>query len=192
LSINGGCMDLDGHGDSAITGNVCRIPYPGEPEYDEDQIAFTGPNDDGSVSYGINTGNTNDTPWGGANMQISGNQFINLPGGAIRLFGARNTEVANNNIIVPDAPVLPPIAYGPLSASINRRPRNNTIRFNRIQYSPAAPAPCIYEDGQYSAFTVDEVNYVYGNLVLGNGIATEFEKDPASGSPTYASTIWFP
>lgn len=192
LSVNGGCMDLDGHGDSAITGNVCRIPYPGEPEYDEDQIAITGPNDDGSVSYGINTGNTNDTPWGGANMQISGNQFINLAGGAIRLFAARNSEVANNNIISPDVPVFPPIMYGPLSASLYRRPRNNTVRFNRIQYSPASSAPAIYEDPQYSAFTVDEVNYVYGNLILGNGNAFEFQKDPNSGSPVYASTIWFP
>jgi hypothetical protein len=191
-SVNGGCMDLDGHGDSAITGNVCRTPYPGEPEYDEDQIAITGPTNSGPSSYGVNLGNTNDTPWGGANVQISGNTFLNLHAGAVRLYGARDCQVESNNIIVPDQPVMPPIAYGPLGASIFRRPRNNVIRHNRVKYSPAMSAPVVFEDPQYAAFTADEVNYVFGNLLIGNGNATEFAKNVNSGSPTYASTVWFP
>lgn len=193
LSINGGCLDLDGHGYSVISGNVCRTPYPGEPEYDEDQIAISGPNNDGPYSYGVNLGNTSQTAWGAVNVNISGNTFINLRAGAVRIFGGRRCLLSGNDIIAPDDSLYPPVLLGTLGVGANQRCFDNRISGNRFSYSPAVAAPCVSEDETISNFLGYEKNSVFSNNpISGNGNATEFRKAPHSGSVIYAPTVWFP
>lgn len=193
LSVNGGCLDLDCHGDSSIVGNVARIPYPDEPEYYEDDIALTGPFNNASYSYGVNLGNTQNSTWGGRNVTISGNTFVNLPSGAVRLYAARDCLVSGNNIVAPDAPKAPPIALGPGGTGANQRSTGNIIKHNRFAYSPSVAAPFVFEDGSVAPFTASDTNYVYGNCpIIGvSGLATEFQKDPSSSSPVFAETVWF-
>ena len=193
-SINGGCLDLDGHGESVITGNMCHLPVAGQPEYDEDQIAISGPNNNGSAMYGINTNNSADTDEGSAYLTISGNQFMHLPGGSMRLFAMRHSLVTGNGVISPDVPMAPPISYGPVGPGPNQRATGNKICHNRISYNPPTAAPAIFEDPSVSPFEATDINHVFGNTpIFPQGtLATEFEKDVNSGSPTYASTVWFP
>lgn len=193
LSVNGGAMDLDGHGESSLEGNMARIPYPSEPEYAEDLIGSSGIANAGSTSYGLNLGNTNDTEFGGRNVTISGNTLINLPAGLIRLYSARDCLVTANNLIAPDTPIAPPISMGPGGPGVNQRSTGNIIKHNRFAYNPASTAPFCFEDPSVAPFTAADVNSIFGNCpVVGvGGLATEFQKDPSSGSPTYAMTIWF-
>ena len=191
LSVNGGCMDLDGHGDSVIANNVCRIPYPTEPEYAEDSIAISGPLDSGSFGYGVNMGNTSQTPFGGVNVNINGNSFINLPGGALRMYSARYCSARDNLIVSPDAPMVPPISFGPVGPGAYQRCYNLKISGNTIYYSPSMSAPAVYEDDTYSAFLSTEQNFVYDNFPIGTtGLAFEFQKSTHSGS--FVSSIFPP
>lgn len=183
-SINGGCIDGDGHGDSAITGNICRTPYPDEPEYAQDRIPITGPTNSGPASYGINLGNTQNTPYGGRYVSIVGNTFLNLAAGSVRLYSTRNCTVESNNIVSPDVPINPPIAMGPTSTSANQRSSLNVVKSNRFYYNPSVSAPFVYEDGTMSPFMTGEVNYVYDNTpVIGaSEKAYEFLPSPLSSS----------
>ena len=192
ISINGGALDLDGHCDSSLSGNVVRIPSPGDPDYDTDQIAVTGVNNNGSDSYGVNIGNTSQTPQGGMNVTIAANTFLNLAAGAVRLYSARNCLVTANDIVSGPNPVAPPVALGPVGPGPNQRSTGNVIKHNRCSYSPAGAAPFVFEDSSIAPFTAADVNYVFGNCpIIGNGLATEFQKDSNSGSPTYLQTVWF-
>jgi hypothetical protein len=192
ISTNGGAIDGDGHSDSSWLGNLVRIPLPTDPDYATDRIAITGVNNNGSDSYGCNLGNTANSPQGGMNVAIVGNVFLNLAAGAVRLYSARNCLVSGNNIVAPDAPVAPPIAYGPGGSGVNQQPTGNIIKGNRFQYSPAVAAPFVFEDPTIAPFVNTDVNYVFSNCpIIGNGLATEFQKDPNSGSPIYTSQVWF-
>lgn len=199
-SSNGAGLDLDGHSDSSLSGNLVRIPYDGEQEFEEDSIAISGVSDlttgtgTGSDSYGCNLGNTSDTQWGGRNVNISGNTFLNLKFGAVRLYSARDCLVEDNDIVAPDVPGAPPIAFGPVSASPYRRSYGHVIKHNRFSYSPPASAPFVFEDESFAPFTAGEKSYVFGNCpILGaSGLAKEFQPSLTSGSPHYAETIWFP
>lgn len=195
-SINGGCMDLDGHADGAITGNVCRIPYVTEPEYAEDQIASFGPVGFGIATYGAQVSNSNNEQHAAVDIEISGNQFINIPNGSVKLFAARDCQVIGNNIIVPNTPIYPPISMGNIGTGPYQRAYNNKVNHNRLTYSPAAPGtPAVIEDsgGGARPFSPGDKNYVYGNCpIIGNGNAVEFIKDAATSSPHYAETVWFP
>jgi hypothetical protein len=192
ISPNGGALDLDGHSASSLVGNLVRIPILGDPDYATDQIAITGATNNGSTSYGINVGNTSNTPQGGMNVAIVGNTFLNLPAGSIRLYSARNCLVEANNIVVPNVAVAPPIAFGPVGPGPNQRATGNVIKHNRFQWSPAVAAPFVYEDASVAPFVNTDVNYVFGNNpIVGNGLPTEFQPNPNSGSPTYQETIWF-
>lgn len=191
LDINGGAMDLDGHGDSTLGNNVVRVAYSDEPEYNEDSVATSGPNNNGSEGYGVNFDNSNNTPYGGSNVNVVGNTFVNLPGGSVRLYGARNCHVEGNNIVSPTTPLAPPITLGPVGVGTNQRATGNVIRNNRITYAPGMSAPAIFEDNTITPFLSTDVNYVFGNNpIVGNGNAYEFLKDSASGSPIFAKTIW--
>lgn len=192
-SANGGGLDLDGHADSSLMGNLVRIPVVGDPDYDEDRIAISGIANAGSTSYGINLGNTSNTPQGGKNVTISGNTLLNLSAGGVRLYSARNCLVSANDIVAPDAPVAPPIALGPGGPGANQRSTGNVIKHNRFAYNPAVAAPFVFEDPSVAPFTADDVNYCFGNcpIIGAGGLATEFQKDPSSGSPTYLETPWF-
>lgn len=193
-SINGGCIDMDGHGDSAITGNVCRTPYPDEPEYTEDQIASTGPTNNDPASYGLNLGNSSKTPYGAANIEISGNTFINLPAGSMRLYAARRVHATGNNIVAPDVSFYPPIGMGPVGPGPNQRCYDNKVSHNNIHYNPPAAIPAIFEDDTISPFVSTEKNAVFGNTPItpSGGSAIEFQKSPTSGSTVYSSQVWFP
>lgn len=191
LSVNGGCMDLDGHGDSAITGNVCRIPFVGEPEYVEDQIAITGSSNSGSQSYGVNLGNTAQTPYGGQYVNINGNTFINLSGGAMRMYSARNCAARSNLIVSPPVPMSPPITFGPVGTNQYQRCYSLRISGNDIYYSPTMGAPAVFEDDSITDFLSTEVNYVYDNFPISTtGLAFEFQKSTHSGS--FVSSIFPP
>lgn len=193
LSVNGGALDLDGHCDSSLEGNTVRIPLPGEPEYGEDQIAVSGISNAGSTSYGVNLGNSSNTEWGGSSVTISGNTFLNLAAGAVRLFSARNCFVTANDIVAPDSPIAPPISMGPGGAGANQICTGNVVKHNRFAYSPATAQPFVFEDSSVAPFTAAMVNQIFGNcpIIGASGLATEFQKDPSSGSPTYAMTVWF-
>jgi len=193
-SVNGGAMDLDGHGQSAIVGNVVRVPYFGEPEYDEDQIPLTGPTNSGSASYGVNMNNTSQTAEGAANVEIVGNSFINLAGGSIRLYAARFCAAKANLIVSPDAPANPPVALGPVGPNPNQRCHDNRVAHNDVSYAPASSEPVVFEDDTISMFMSTEKNYVFGNqpITPSGSNAFEFQPSSHSGSPTYAQTVWFP
>ncbi len=192
-SINGGCVDLDGHGHSSLIGNVCRIPKPGQVGYDDDQIAITGPTNSGNGSYGFNGGNTYLFAEGMENIDISGNTFINLPAGSIRLYSARFCKVIGNIFDVPAVSLYAPVQMGPQSADPTQRCKDNVISHNSFRYSPAAPAPCVKEDNSIAAFDPGDINSVFGNQpIITTTAPTEFQPDGGSGSPTYAATVWFP
>jgi hypothetical protein len=193
-SVNGGMLDMDGHSDSAMTGNVCRIPLLGEPEYIEDSIAISGAANSGSTSYGINFGNTSQTPWGAQNVAIVGNTFLNLLAGSIRLYTARFCLVSGNIINAPANSVVAPIQFGPVGNGPYQRCYNLRVCHNYGTYAPAAAGtPFVLEDQTYSPMTVGEVNYVYANCpLISNGNAIEFKKAAGSGSTIYAQTVWFP
>lgn len=193
LSVNGGGIDADGHGQSAMTGNSCRTPYPGEPEYTEDSIAISGVSNSGPTAYGINMGNSQQNQYGANNVKIAGNQFINLQAGAARLYAARFVNFTENSIVSPAAPSSPPVIMGPLGAGPNQRCHSNKVSRNDISYSPATPEPCILEDDTFSAFTGGESNAVFGNgPIVTTTAVVEFQKSPTSGSVVYAETVWFP
>ena len=196
-SVNGGCVDIDSHGQSSISGNLCIIPRVGESDYVADSIAITGPNNNSSNTYGVSLSNSSQSPEGAIDVNIGDNTFINLSGGSIRLYAARNCYAHGNIIDAPDAPVNPPIALGPIGPGPYQRCYNNRISDNHCTYSPpSGGTPLIFEDDTVSGgnpFTAGEKNYCFGNQpLLGNGNSVEFVKSPTSGSPVFAATTWFP
>ncbi len=194
LSINGGCIDADGHCMSSVSDNTCRIPYPDEPEYEEDQIAITGPTNSGSGSYSINFNNTNNSPYGAQFVTMTGNQLINMAGGAVRLFGARNCLFEANSIVSPPAPFIAPISMGPVGVGPYQRCYGNKICHNHINFDPTTPGdPAIQESDIIVAFTGGETNAVFGNCPLfpDGTSAIEFKKSATSGSVVYLETVWF-
>lgn len=193
LNVNGGCIDLDSHGQSVIGNNVMRISTPDDPAYDEDQVAISGAGNAGSTSYGINLSNTSNTALGAANMKIGNNEIANMKEGAIRLYAARRVNVRGNGIVAPADSAIAPITMGPIGAGPNQRCYDNKIVGNDIDYNPATGAPCIVEDDTYSQFLSSEVNTVCANVPITpqGTLATEFQKSPHSGSPTYSEQVWF-
>lgn len=193
-SINGGCIDLDGAGNSTIAANTCRIPEPGEIEYDEDQIPITGPTNSGNGSYALNMGNTYVQPTGCKNVGIYGNTILNMPAGAIRLYSARSVKVIGNFMQCPADAIYPPIIMGPQGVGPYQRNYDTVVSHNTFSYSPAAPAPAIMEDDSITPYTGTEQNYCFGNtpLLPTGTLATEFQKAASSSSVTFAQTIWFP
>lgn len=191
VSVNGGCADLDGHGLSQIGSNSFRIPYANEPEWEEDQISITGPTNSGSASYGVNGSNSSQTPYGATALTITGNIFINLRAGSIRLFAARRCLVSGNNILAPSDSIYPPIGIGPVGSGPYQRCYDNRIFGNNIDYNVAGPA--IIEDDTYSAFLPAEKNTICGNVPLtpDGTAATEFLKSPTSSSVHYLEQPWF-
>jgi|SRR5579864_8040824 len=193
LDINGGAIDLDGHGQSAITGNIIRVAAPGDPEYVIDQVAICGPNNNAQEGYGINMGNSAATALGASNVTIVGNTFVNLSGGSIRLFAARDCLVEGNTIISPGVPVGPPISIGPTGVGANQRATRNKICHNFFYYNPGSALPCVFEDNTITPFVGTDINQVFGNVPIqpAGTAAIEFHPDGSSGSPTYLMTIWF-
>lgn len=192
-SVNGGCLDLDGHGESSISGNVCRIPYPDEPEYLIDQIAITGLNNNGSDGYGLNMSNTSQVAEGASDVVIVANEFTNLNAGAIRMYAARRVRCRSNGIEAPPNSIVAPITMGPIGPGPNQRCYDNRVSGNDIDYNPPSGAPAIVEDDTYSQFLGTEVNTVCGNTPItpSGTLATEFQKSIHSGSVHYSEQVWF-
>jgi hypothetical protein len=76
---------------------------------------------------------------------------------------------------------------------VNQQPTGNIIKHNRAKYNPPVSAPLVYEDPSVGPFTAADINYVFGNnpIIPAGGLAFEFQNDASSGSPVFASTIWF-
>lgn len=188
ISCNGGYINADGLACCTVSGNSCRTPRVTDPEYVEDQIGLTGwgggssPGGPNWVS-GFISSNSSDKQ-GGDGIIITGNTFINCSGGAILLYAGRNCQVYSNNIEHPADANRGPIAMGTIGTGPRQRAYSNTICVNRISYSPASAAPCVYEDSGYGAFDPTDKNFVSANTIIGNGQAYEFKKDPVTASVT--------
>jgi hypothetical protein len=196
MSVNGGALDLDGHSFSVLSSNSVSTPYPDENEYLEDKIAICGPTNSGQNSFGVNTNNTNQTAQGATNIEIVGNEFINLRAGALRLYAARRVNARGNGIVAPPDSVSPPVALGPVGAGPYQRCYDCKVIGNDIDYNPPAPAPAIVEDETVSGghpFTAGEKNTVCANnpITPSGTLAVEFQKSPTSGSTVYGTQVWF-
>ena len=194
ISVNGGAVDMDGHGLSVVANNVVRIPYPDEPEYEEDQIAISGNTNSGSTSYGINISCTSGIIYGANGLTITGNTLLNLLAGAIRLFAARNCLVSGNSIAAPPNSVIQPITMGPIGPAPGQRCYGNKVTLNNFDYAPPAAAPCVQELDTYGTFSATDVNTVCNNNPINppGTPAIEFTKSANSGSTVYAETVWLP
>lgn len=193
VSVAGGALDLDSHCLSTVANNSFRTPYPDEPEYDQDQIAVSGPLGGPSAAYGVNGNNSSQTPHGATGLNIVGNTFINLRAGSVRLFAARKCFVSGNNILAPADSIYPPMGMGPVGPGPYQRCYDNRVSGNKIDYNPVPSAPAIIEDDTYSAFLPAETNAVFNNCPItpAGTLATEFKKSPTSGSVHYLETPWF-
>jgi len=182
ISVNGGCIDLDGYSEGVVSGNVCRIPLVGEPEYSEDSIGEIGPGGVGANwVYGAQTSNSNNIDGPGRNVSITGNTFANLGGGAVRLYAARHSSVYANNIQHPTDAHVVPVVLGNIGTGDFQRAHDNVVSKNTIHWEAAGYA-AIREDAQYGAFSGTDANWVAGNEVSGG--AFEFEKDETTQSST--------
>lgn len=180
ISINGGCIDLDGYGEGTVSGNTCKMPRSDEPEYDEDSIASLG-----AVCYGIQTSNSSNSAWGASRVTITGNNLLNLSAGALRLYAARNCSAYGNNIDHPADAVFPPIKVGNIGTGSYQRARGTVVQDNKIDWNPAVIAAAVQEDANGSAFEGEDKNWILGNKLAGN--CYEFLKDTNSGSVTQAT-----
>ena len=183
MSVNGGCMDLDGYCQGTVSGNTCIVPAVGEPEYTEDSIAISGAGGAGANwVYGIQPSNSNNAALPGSNITVVGNTFVNIGGGAIKMFGARNCLVQGNNVNHPANANYPPISIGNIGTGPYQQATGNVITANQIAWGPATLLAAIIEDSSAAAFTSSDKNWVSGNLCSGN--CFEFQKDANSGSGT--------
>ena len=187
IDCNGGCMDLDGYSQGVISGNVVKIALPSEPEYAEDNVAAQGPSNQ-SFTYGCQISNTNNHPIAGTSVEITGNTFLNLPVGAIRLVAARGCHVNGNLIQSSATPLYPPIGLANKGGGTDvERSYNNVITQNMIDYNPATSQPVIVEDASTTgvAFQATDKNWVFSNRNINQGSkAFEFLKDPTTISTT--------
>jgi hypothetical protein len=181
VSCNGGCMDLDGYCEGTVSGNSCIVPKVGDPEYTEDQVASHW-GGGANWTYGCQPSNSTNNAWAGQRITITGNTFVNLKGGAIRMYASRGCICTGNNIDHPADAGMAPIVLGNIGVGPYQRSTNNVVCYNRIAYSPASPAPAIYEDGQYGAFQPGDANKVFHNILIGNNVAYEFLRNTATSS----------
>lgn len=185
ISINGGCIDLDGFGQGTVSGNTCIIPRATDPEYAEDQIG-TAAWGVGGVNwvYGAQISNNANDLIVGDSVNISGNTFVNCGGGAVRLYASRNCFVVGNRIDHTDSSVGAPMVIGNIGTGNYQRSYNNIITDNHVSWSPPAQAAIVYENNQYGSFQPGDINWVYNNKITGNGKAYEFKKDTITSSTT--------
>lgn len=187
ISTNGGDMDLDGMCDSQVIGNSCITPRSYDPEYTEDSIALTGPPGyPGKYSYGCQPSNSYGGQWGGVNVSITGNSFINKDGGAIRLAATRGGYISGNNINHPDAASYPPIILFNIDTGSEKRTYNTVVSGNTISYNPASAVAAIQEWGAalgYPAFQAGDKNWIHDNQLIGTYVY-EFYKDADTDSST--------
>jgi hypothetical protein len=197
LSVNGGFIDLDSHSLGSVSSNICRVPYPDEPEYIQDLIAQTGPTNSGNASYGLNLAVNYDLAEGGEYINIIGNTLLNLPSGCMRLYASRYCNVTGNIMQQPTGGGYAPIQLGPNGANAYNRCYGNNITGNQFIYSAATALPCVLEDDSLSGgnpMTAGEANTVCNNNPIqpSGTSAIEFQKAAGSGSVVYSEQVWFP
>jgi len=139
ISTNGGDIDADGFCDGTITGNVCFTPRSYDPEYVEDNIAISGPYNNGITwSYGCQPSNSYGLDFGGVNVNITGNSFINKYGGAIRLAASRQAFVSGNNIDHPSSFGNSPISLFNIGTKWNKKTYSTVVSNNTIKFDPSS------------------------------------------------------
>jgi hypothetical protein len=181
VSCNGGCMDLDGYCEGTVSGNSCIVPKLGDPEYTEDQVgAHWGGGQ--NWTYGCQPSNSTNNAWAGQKVTITGNTFVNMKGGAIRLYATRGGIVTGNNIDHPADAAMPPIVIGNIGTGPYQRAINNVVCYNRIAYTPAAQAPAITEDAQYGAFQPGDANRIFHNVLIGANVYEFLRNDGTSST----------
>lgn len=194
VSINGGCLDLDGFAQGNVTNNNCKMPAVGEDEYTQDSISISGPGGTGANwTYGAQVSNTNNDSIAGTNVTVEGNTFNNMGGGAVRMYASRNGVVRNNSIYHPAGANVAPIVlgnisgvadgFGVLRAGPNQRAYNNVVTKNTIYYSPSSPVAVVQEDDQYAVFETGDANYVSDNTLVGSN-TYELLKNAATATST--------
>lgn len=181
VSCYGGCMDLDGYADGAVTGNTCIVPLSGSPEYAEDQIASWSI---GNWTYGAQVSNSNNLASAAAGVSITGNRFVNCGGGGVRLYASRRCHVSGNIVEHDAAANVAPFQLGNIGSGDYQRSYDNVVAENTIYYNPASPVGAIQENPNGFAFQATDKNWIYGNRIFGS--AFEFLKDTNSGSTTAA------
>jgi hypothetical protein len=194
LNCLGACMDGDGYAEGTVSGNICRVSKPDEPEYAEDNVA-AWPKDSekpsASYCYGFQTSNSNGIDWAARGANITGNYFYNLGLGAIRLYSARKCSAWGNTIWHPDESLAVPILMGNIGAGENQRAQDNSIGENTVHWNPAGQNPVVFEDRNTFAFASTDKNWVAGQRMFGTGMY-EFRKDADTASITgrvYSSNV---
>lgn len=184
VSVNGGCIDLDGYSEGTVSGNTCIMPESGQPEYTEDSIAISGPTASGTNwTYGAQVSNSNNDSIAGTSTTVCDNTFKNMGGGAVRMYASRSGVVRGNSIFHPANANVAPIILGNIGTGTNQRAYNNVVTENTIWYSPISPVAAVQEDDQYGAFDPSDVNHVSGNKLIGTNVF-EFFKDSLTASTT--------
>jgi hypothetical protein len=188
LTYNGGCFDLDGAGYGAVQSNQCLVPFPGDPEYSDAQPSVWGPSNllGQNWMFGVNTGNSNNTAFAGNLVEVTGNHFSGMGGGAIRFYAARFSR-ASENIIAPSTTEVRyyPITIGPKgSDTTNQVACVDEIANNNLTYIGSTAIPAVFEDAQYNAFSSGCINNVHDNRMIGNFNA-QLRKDTNSNSIPY-------
>ena len=192
VAHNGGCIDLDGAGYGSVAGNQCYIPSSGDPEYSDAQPSNWGPAVGPFIAtaglnymYGVNTGNTNNTPQGAGFITITSNSLIGQGGGAIRLYAAKSNQAQSNLIFTASTTFYNPITIGGRTGS-NNAACANEVSNNRITFLGGSGIPAVFEDAQYVAFQSGCSNKVHDNTIFGN--LTAFHKDVNSSSINYGAS----
>lgn len=187
VSQNGGGIDIDGCERVTLGNFNIRVPLPTDFEYVPDQIGLVGwagattpggPN----AAYGILMAQASYNVMGEGGHQIGNGQIVNCSNGAIKIYSSQNNNVSNVNIVHPAANTGAPISIGNSVAGYHST--GNVIGSTvRVQYSPATPRPCVFEDGSVQPFVATDINYVLGVVPVDpTGNATAFSKDVNSGS----------
>ncbi|HLJ45580.1 MAG TPA: right-handed parallel beta-helix repeat-containing protein [Bryobacteraceae bacterium] len=202
LNANGGCIDLDGFFQGAVTKNLCLISEPGEPLFTSDRVADFG-DGRGNITYGINPGNTFYRD-GGLNVTISGNTIRNMGAWAIGGANLKDGTIRDNVIVHPSTALYAPIflmcrpgfdegdyhSGDDDPAGSSYRAWGNLVTNNRVEYSgPHFVVEEIdYSDGQGThSFHASDINRVCSNQISGaNG--GEFLWSANSGSYSAATS----
>ena len=186
-SVNGGSVDLDGMVATVLSNFLLRTPLPGDPEYLEDGIGNVGwagattaggPNS----AYGILMAPAGYGPFSEGGHRVSAGTIINMSAGAVRMYGSHSSSLSDVNIVHPAVNNGAPVQIGNIGSANLQRSYGNTVTNCHFEYNPATPQACVQEVAGAAPFLATDINQVLGNQVESTTGATEFSKDPNSGS----------
>jgi hypothetical protein len=184
VSINGICQSADSICYSTYSGGTWRTPISGDPEYTTDSIAISGPGGAGANwVQGFVTNNSAGQVESATCINHVGNTYINLGGQNCGFYGARYCRSIGNSYYPPAGANAPPAAFGNVGTASYQRAYGNVLR-DTFWYSPASPAPCVFEDSTGGAFSSGDYNWCEPLNIFGNGNAYAFERDANTSSLT--------